>query len=915
MSTSNYFNPYAPATAMCEYCGVRPKYGNYSYCGKTCATEGSKWKPPSTSASTSTALPNNYQYAPPPPPPNYTQGQSEIAYYGTTYVKFVRGEFPLVKWLCSKTPMLACFPQNCGKRGKSWESKEDGSIVQHRYCGILCHEASQSTTPPASIIPAPAPVAAASRADAITLREEGSNAPIGRKILLMMQERWDSNNVSMTKLKSIYRVDLPGKIYRRFDFALQANDGCTVVTTYYGGKAACDIANDSNPAPCNLESCAICDALRTAFSQLIYGASSVDGVHGPGLYTYTNPASAHQSEGPTSSRHRSDTNFVLIQCRVVTRGNAAEVSNPYAGFVDDSGVVFCSQPMAIIPTHLLVYRARSTVLGAPPARAAENTFGPPVALTTNPPNRNRARRVSPPPAPLAPSRVLPRAPASPTRPLMLPSLIGDRSKFGRRDMYSAVPQPKRRRPGVTFDIDGPGSSTQQADLDGKKESAQDDTPVTSSPAPPTSSVDAVTVEPPRGSPALPSPKPTRRVVLDPVYIPLPPSPSPDDPPAKKVKKVAKPETKQGPSRDEDDAVQPPRPVETQDGLPSTSKAVEEAPHFRRVLNGPSIPELYLHCPLAGVVHAILVGLIYLKVVMKTDSYRRRKPPFLPDLSPRASTTAQTLHPSRMCNYCHVIPKFGGFDYCSKTCASKVEGARQALSPSRVLPAWDTIVKTSEATPSWGNSTPAYPTRRESTPPSDSSSAFATAVPSRQRAPAPLWSPWNLPDNDQEKADTPPARESRAYPDFVIPPRAATPQRISETSWFGGESEPNTGEYIVQYSATFGIKKLITCPATSGTPDNSAPTGLAPILSDERVNTFAPYVPSTSYSLPTPVIAPTILGGEEPVEEDDGLSLTSPVHRLAPQDTREERGRGGDTLSLIRKWAKLGSEMRKGKNKD
>lgn len=134
------------------------------------------------------------------------------------------------------------LPQNCGKRGKSWESKEDGSIVQHRYCGILCHEASRNTTPPASIVPAPAPVAAASRADAITLREEGSNAPIGRKskflgscsrrdpmtehlplltsVLLMMQERWDSNNVSMTKLKSIFRVDLPGKIYRRFDFAL-----------------------------------------------------------------------------------------------------------------------------------------------------------------------------------------------------------------------------------------------------------------------------------------------------------------------------------------------------------------------------------------------------------------------------------------------------------------------------------------------------------------------------------------------------------------------------------------------------------------------------------------------------------------------------------------------------------------------
>lgn len=81
------------------------------------------------------------------------------------------------------------------------------------------------------------------------------------------------------------------------------------------------------------------------------------GSHGPGLYTYTNPASAHQSEGLTSSRHRSDTNFVLIQCRVVTRGNAAEVSNPYAvrsTSLRDGGRV-CSN---VFPPSLLGFRRR-----------------------------------------------------------------------------------------------------------------------------------------------------------------------------------------------------------------------------------------------------------------------------------------------------------------------------------------------------------------------------------------------------------------------------------------------------------------------------------------------------------------------------------------------------------------------------
>ncbi|KAG8922397.1 hypothetical protein FRC00_007484, partial [Tulasnella sp. 408] len=70
------------------------------------------------------------------------------------------------------------------------------------------------------MIPAAIPVAASSRSDAIALREEDANAPIGKRILFMMQSRWNSDTVSMIKLKSIYRIDLPGKVYRRFDFAL-----------------------------------------------------------------------------------------------------------------------------------------------------------------------------------------------------------------------------------------------------------------------------------------------------------------------------------------------------------------------------------------------------------------------------------------------------------------------------------------------------------------------------------------------------------------------------------------------------------------------------------------------------------------------------------------------------------------------
>ncbi|KIO17320.1 hypothetical protein M407DRAFT_33015 [Tulasnella calospora MUT 4182] len=318
MSTSTYLNPYSRSVPLCEYCGIRPKFGNFSYCGKTCATQDAKSKP----------------YATPQATTQWTStdtGQEQSQGYSNTTSVPTDSKATTDPNLCEASYVLVV---NCLKRVKSSEQKDDGEMVTHRYCGIMCYEASRNVTVPASMIPAPAPAPAPARTDSIGLREESAIAPIGRKVLLMMQERWKSDTVSMTKLKSIYRVDLPGSVYRRFDFSLQANDGCTVVTTYYGGKAACDIANDNDPAPCNSESCSVCDAIRNAFSHLIYGASSTDGKHGPGIYTFKNPALAHHRAAASAwspwKRSSNVGNFVLIQCRVVTRGDSTQVTNPYA---------------------------------------------------------------------------------------------------------------------------------------------------------------------------------------------------------------------------------------------------------------------------------------------------------------------------------------------------------------------------------------------------------------------------------------------------------------------------------------------------------------------------------------------------------------------------------------------------------
>ncbi|KAG8927552.1 hypothetical protein FRC01_007271 [Tulasnella sp. 417] len=96
-------------------------------------------------------------------------------------------------------------------------------------------------------------------------------------VSLMMQDRWRSDELGTPHLKGVYRVGLSEQVYRRFDLALQINDGCPVTATYYGGITTCSILNDKDPAPCLSESCEVCDVLRSAFGNMPYGASSRDG--------------------------------------------------------------------------------------------------------------------------------------------------------------------------------------------------------------------------------------------------------------------------------------------------------------------------------------------------------------------------------------------------------------------------------------------------------------------------------------------------------------------------------------------------------------------------------------------------------------------------------------------------------------
>ncbi|KIO17321.1 hypothetical protein M407DRAFT_33016 [Tulasnella calospora MUT 4182] len=244
--------------------------------------------------------------------------------------------------------------KKCGQRPRSRTLLPNGWIQTDLYCGGSDCTALPSVTEfPISSIPTPA---AAGNSDSNSIRPEDLKDPVTKTISVNMKNRWSSDDIELRKLKGICRLDLPGKIYRRFDTALQMNEGCTIITTYYGGRETCGISKDSitRAHPCVLESCTLCTAIRSAFGNFLYGSSSHDGTYGPGVYTYVNPASAHQALA--SNLQGKAKNYTIIQCRVVIQGKEKKAANPYAAsFVNESGTAFCAQPVAIIPTHLLIY--------------------------------------------------------------------------------------------------------------------------------------------------------------------------------------------------------------------------------------------------------------------------------------------------------------------------------------------------------------------------------------------------------------------------------------------------------------------------------------------------------------------------------------------------------------------------------
>ncbi|KIO17219.1 hypothetical protein M407DRAFT_246620 [Tulasnella calospora MUT 4182] len=319
---------------MCDNCGVQPKFSGFDYCGKTCAAEAEKKK---KSAGRGSAAGRGGPSA----NPTYSRNGFPQTPTGS-YASAASGpNYGFDSMMC----------EQCGIRPKNQDRQAGGQTVVHPYCGRNCAEAARQKTAQQQ---AYGQVAAGPAPPVTRLTAMDPTHALAKHIYDKFQERWDSEEVPPPTVMAIYRIQLPGKFYNRFDGALEMNEGANVITTYYGGQSICEVGCKGEPEGtlCSWESCSICVVLKGAFTTLEFGDDAYDGTYGAGIYTHLSPTMAHRwtlAKNPEITSCRA-----IIQCRVVRAGNL-EPGQPHAAFIDETGRVFCKDKRAIIPTHLIIY--------------------------------------------------------------------------------------------------------------------------------------------------------------------------------------------------------------------------------------------------------------------------------------------------------------------------------------------------------------------------------------------------------------------------------------------------------------------------------------------------------------------------------------------------------------------------------
>ncbi|KDQ55584.1 hypothetical protein JAAARDRAFT_133588, partial [Jaapia argillacea MUCL 33604] len=156
------------------------------------------------------------------------------------------------------------------------------------------------------------------------------------------------------RVERIFEVMLPRDSRARNTSYRCEDGGSFELQTYHSSQCICDLGvNDA--ILCDWKSCGICNIIKSSFHAFAFGVAQNSGRYGLGIYSYENPALADRfSTSSTSSPFR-----VMVVCEVAIanlNGDTSQSRGLTAKGVVDEELVFVSDPAAITPSYIVLYR-------------------------------------------------------------------------------------------------------------------------------------------------------------------------------------------------------------------------------------------------------------------------------------------------------------------------------------------------------------------------------------------------------------------------------------------------------------------------------------------------------------------------------------------------------------------------------
>ncbi|KDQ52775.1 hypothetical protein JAAARDRAFT_40055 [Jaapia argillacea MUCL 33604] len=178
------------------------------------------------------------------------------------------------------------------------------------------------------------------------LGELDNNGATFRSIANNWARQWNDAR-TRPNIERVFEVTMPRDRQAKRKAYLKKLDqagGYFEQQTFHSSQCICDLGV-KNPLLCDWKSCGICNIVKSSFQSFAFGVPQNSGRYGAGIYSYQNPALADRfATSSTSSPYRA-----IIACDVA-------MTNGKSDSVNDGERVFVTNPDAIIPSYIILYK-------------------------------------------------------------------------------------------------------------------------------------------------------------------------------------------------------------------------------------------------------------------------------------------------------------------------------------------------------------------------------------------------------------------------------------------------------------------------------------------------------------------------------------------------------------------------------